>query len=263
MRLFCEPDGAKSATGTESHRGNAHRELVVSSRDALLCGEILIGAPQIDLFLHSVIRPNMAEAVSGGGVPDATDSLPGDEYECKICYNYFDLDRRRPKLLSCSHTFCQECLETLHLREGGGWRIGCPVCRHRTPVPEYRVRNLPDNAPLTEALPVKVQRVNGSEERTGASVSSSQETNDSCDTCAHVALSLCVCAIVSFLSTVVLLFLGLIFVHHRMAPPVVLCLLTASVLALFSIILTWLTCLLKYRTEPEASNLSSLTSNSL
>uniref|UniRef100_A0A671XTA5 RING-type domain-containing protein n=1 Tax=Sparus aurata TaxID=8175 RepID=A0A671XTA5_SPAAU len=78
-----------------------------------------------------------------------------DEYECKICYNYFDLDRRTPKLLGCSHTFCQECLEALHSWEGRGWRIGCPVCRHRTPVPEYRVQRLPDNTALTAALPLK------------------------------------------------------------------------------------------------------------
>lgn len=214
----------------------------------------------------------MAEAVSTGGSdpPDATDSLPSDEYECKICYNYFDLDRHSPKLLSCSHTFCLECLETLHFREGRGWRIACPVCRHRTPVPDYRVRNLSDNTALTEALPLrKDQLVNSSnaEEETGPSVScaSSPETTDSCETCKHIAFTTgCVCAIFSFLSMVVLLFLGLIFVHnfnHITSPVGPVCLFVASVLALVSIILTWLMCMLKYRPETEASNFSSLTSN--
>uniref|UniRef100_A0A8C2GTL2 RING-type domain-containing protein n=1 Tax=Cyprinus carpio TaxID=7962 RepID=A0A8C2GTL2_CYPCA len=29
---------------------------------------------------------------------------------CKICYNFFDHDRRAPKILECLHTFCEECL---------------------------------------------------------------------------------------------------------------------------------------------------------
>lgn len=207
----------------------------------------------------------MAETVN----TEDTDSLPSEEYECKICYNYFDLGHHTPKLLGCSHTFCVECLEALHSREGGGWRVGCPVCRHRTPVPEYRVHNLPDNTLLTEALPLNrlviVTRLN-TEDQTGPAVSpvTSQEGNDGCQTCKHVAFrTTCVCAIFSFLSMVVLLFLGLIFVHNfnNTTPPLGhVCLFVASVLALFSLILTWLTCMLKYRPETEASHFTSLNS---
>lgn len=211
----------------------------------------------------------MAEAVDAGGdrgsaPPDATDSFPSEEHECKICYNYFDLDRHTPKILSCSHTFCRACLDALHSREGRGWRIGCPVCRHRTPVPDYRVHNLPDNTALTEALPLKTHP-SDTDVQTGPAVSpvASQETTDSCQTCKQVAFATgCVCAIFSFLSMVVLLFLGLIFVHNfsKTTPPVgPLCLFVASVLALLSLILTWLMCMLRYRPETEASSISSLT----
>ncbi|XP_070774890.1 RING finger protein 228-like [Enoplosus armatus] len=214
----------------------------------------------------------MAEAVNTGGdcgsvPPDVTDSFPSDEYECKICYNYFDLDLHTPKLLSCSHTFCQECLDTLHSREGRGWRIGCPVCRHRTPVPEYRVHNLPDNTALTEALPLKTDEPadsSNTDVQTGPAVSSvtSPESNDSCQTCKQVAFATgCVCAILSFLSMVVLLFLGLIFVHNfnnSTSPVGPVCLFVASVLALLSLILTWLMCMLKYRPETEATGRKDL-----
>ncbi|XP_040911976.1 E3 ubiquitin-protein ligase RNF186-like [Toxotes jaculatrix] len=219
---------------------------------------------------------NMAETVDRGGecgsaASDGTDSFPSEEYECKICYNYFDLDRHTPKLLACSHTFCQECLDALHSRDGRRWRIGCPVCRHRTPVPEHRVQNLPDNTAVTDVLPLKkhecVNQANTDDDYTGPAVSlaASQESNDSCQTCKQVAFTTgCVCAIFSFLSMVVLLFLGLIFVHNfnhtaSLVGPV--CLFAASVLALFSLILTWLLCMLKYRPETEASNFSSLNSN--
>ncbi|XP_056248549.1 E3 ubiquitin-protein ligase RNF186-like [Seriola aureovittata] len=211
----------------------------------------------------------MAEAVNASAT-DGSDSFPSEEYECKICYNYFDLDQHTPKLLACSHTFCQECLDALHSRDGRRWRVSCPVCRHRTPVPEYRIHNLPDNTAVTEALPLTKHECMNSvntEDHTGPPVSlaASQESNDSCQTCKQVAFTTgCVCAIFSFLSMVVLLFLGLIFVHNFNNPtspvgPV--CLFVASVLALFSLILTWLICMLKYRPETEASNFSSLNSN--
>uniref|UniRef100_A0A8C3XU20 RING-type domain-containing protein n=1 Tax=Chelydra serpentina TaxID=8475 RepID=A0A8C3XU20_CHESE len=79
-----------------------------------------------------------------------------EDYECKICYNYFDLERRAPKLLECLHTFCQECLSQLHLRAAHG-TICCPVCRHRTALPDQRVHSLPVNTKLAEAFPLQLR----------------------------------------------------------------------------------------------------------
>ncbi|XP_074545147.1 RING finger protein 228-like [Halichoeres trimaculatus] len=215
----------------------------------------------------------MAEVDTEGAecVSDSPGGFPGEEYECKICYNDFDLDLHIPKLLGCSHTFCKQCLHTLHSREGRGWRIGCPICRHRTPVPEYRVDNLPDNTALCDALPLNThERVNSSRTEvlvTGPTVSSAvpHESNDGCLVCKQVAfMTGCACAIFSFLSMVVLLFMGLIFVHNFNNPksPVgPICLFVASILALFSIIFTWIVCMVKYRPETEGSNFNSLTSN--
>ncbi|XP_034469972.1 E3 ubiquitin-protein ligase RNF186-like [Hippoglossus hippoglossus] len=207
----------------------------------------------------------MAEEVSTEGDCGSagTDSFPVEDYECKICYNYFDLDVHTPKVLGCSHTFCLECLVTLHSRDGRRWRIGCPVCRHRTPVPEYRVHNLPNNTAVTEALPLK-ELVTPDFHPAGASVSpaaASTEGEDSGHACKRVAFTTgCVCAIFSVLSTAVLLFLGLVFVHNfnsSVSPLGPVCLFVSSLLALFSLILTWLTCLLRYRPETGASNFSS------
>ncbi|XP_072546890.1 RING finger protein 228 [Salminus brasiliensis] len=79
---------------------------------------------------------------------------PFEDSECKICYNYFDLDRRAPKLLECLHTFCAECLHALHLREERPWRVTCPVCRHRTRVPDCRIRALPCNTKAASRFPL-------------------------------------------------------------------------------------------------------------
>uniref|UniRef100_A0A3Q3BPJ2 Ring finger protein 228 n=1 Tax=Kryptolebias marmoratus TaxID=37003 RepID=A0A3Q3BPJ2_KRYMA len=188
-----------------------------------------------------------------------------EEYECKICYNGFDLDRRVPKLLSCSHTFCQECLEVLHSREGGGWRVGCPVCRHRTPVREYKVQNLPNNGALSEELLLRDQTNSSeAEPRTGGPAappaSAPQPTRESCEraeSCKRVAFTAgCACAVLSFFSVVLLLLVGLVFMHnfkHTAVGPV--CMIVASVLALFSLTLTWLMCILKDQGESQTPSL--------
>ncbi|XP_060690844.1 E3 ubiquitin-protein ligase RNF183 [Hemiscyllium ocellatum] len=234
---------------------------------------------------------------------EADATTPYEEYECKICYNYFDLGRRAPKILECLHTFCEECLTTLHVREDRPWRIACPICRHRTAVPDYRIHNLPNNTKVTEAFPLYVgadplpqdalpptpqlQRLNQQphsqqqqhqapqqqqqqqQPRSSASLppelatpSAATATRqsrgpsapyESCQNCKRAALTAgCVCVVFSFLSMVVLLFTGLIFVNHYNSSPSPvgpICLSVASILALFSVVVTWVICWLKYRPD--------------
>ncbi|XP_020369460.1 E3 ubiquitin-protein ligase RNF183 [Rhincodon typus] len=227
---------------------------------------------------------------------EADATTPYEEYECKICYNYFDLGRRAPKILECLHTFCEECLTTLHVREDRPWRIACPICRHRTAVPDYRIHNLPNNTKVTEAFPLYVgadplpqdalpptpqlQRFNQeshsqqhqtSQQQPRSSASLPPELGtpsaatgsrqsrgpsapyESCQNCKRAALTAgCVCVVFSFLSMVVLLFTGLIFVNHYNSSPSPvgpICLSVASILALFSVVVTWVICWLKYRPD--------------
>ncbi|XP_072111593.1 RING finger protein 228 [Mobula birostris] len=241
----------------------------------------------------------MAEAEASLPAADATTLY--EEYECKICYNYFDLDRRAPKILECLHTFCEECLTTLHVREDRPWRIACPICRHKTAVPDYRIHNLPNNTKVTEAFPLYVgadplpqdalpptpqlhrfnqQRQHHSQHHhqqqqqrsspvlppeiaiPSAAASSRQSPGpsapyESCQNCKRAALTAgCVCVVFSFLSMVVLLFTGLIFVNHYNSSPSPvgpICLSVASILALFSVVVTWVICWLKYRPDTNGS----------
>ncbi|KAJ8390353.1 hypothetical protein AAFF_G00107470 [Aldrovandia affinis] len=249
----------------------------------------------------------MAEAslAERGGEGLAAVDFPYEEYECKICYNYYDLDRRAPKILECLHTFCEECLNTLHLREDRPWRVGCPLCRHRTPVPEYRIQNLPNNTKVTEAFPYYIEsdplpqdslppyprrfirlslsiaakrrsraatRASQSQATPSATVSTATTASydsapyESCQNCKRVALTTgCVCVIFAFLSMLVLLFMGLIFVHNYNNPPSPVgpvCLSVASILAMFSVVVTWLICWLKYRPEPETGRSTATNANS-
>ncbi|KAM6304942.1 RING finger protein 228 [Aegotheles albertisi] len=248
----------------------------------------------------------MAEPAQKGGVgqggrreDEAAAAAPSyEDYECKICYNYFDLERRAPKLLECLHTFCQECLSQLHLRaaqqppaaEPGrspGGSLACPLCRHRTALPDHRVHGLPVNTKLAAACPPQLRardplpqdslpplpprRPPRAREAAAALAPpapagragprSSGGGYESCQSCKRAALSAgCVCVVVSFLSMVVLLFTGLIFVNQyggdagpgasaSPSPVGPICLSVASILALFSVVVTWLICWLKYRPE--------------
>lgn len=245
------------------------------------------------------------EAAAAGGAAAAPSY---EDYECKICYNYFDLERRAPKLLECLHTFCQECLSQLHLRaaqqppaaaeqgpaagRAGGGSLACPLCRHRTALPEHRVHGLPVNTKLAAACPPQLRARDplpqdrlpplpprrpprareaaaalapppAAPSRAGPRSSGGGGGCESCQSCKRAALSAgCVCVVVSFLSMVVLLFTGLIFVNQYGAEPAAsaspspvgpICLSVASILALFSVVVTWLICWLKYRPEAAAN----------
>ncbi|KAI4882220.1 hypothetical protein NFI96_006221 [Prochilodus magdalenae] len=100
------------------------------------------------------LAPQVPPSVVPVVLPSPSLALTFEDSECKICYNYFDLDRRAPKLLECLHTFCAECLHALHLREERPWRVTCPVCRHRTRVPDCRIRALPCNTKAAARFPM-------------------------------------------------------------------------------------------------------------
>ncbi|XP_060049643.1 RING finger protein 225 [Erinaceus europaeus] len=222
------------------------------------------------------------DAGRAGGVPWAA-AL--EDYECKICYNYFDADRRAPRLLACLHTFCQECLNQLQLRDASATNaatppgaIACPVCRHRTALPASRVHGLPCNTKLADGCPPPTDRLPQPPPAPPAAPAPpaprarlrAPGAPAPCQDCKRAALTAgCVCVVFSFLSMVVLLFTGLIFINHyggaggpggaapaaagspvpSPSPVGPICLSVASVLALFSVVVTWVICWLKYRPE--------------
>ena len=59
-----------------------------------------------------------------------------EEVNCPICLDTYS----DPKVLQCSHAFCQSCLEKLGFR---GQELACPTCRQVTPIPYRGVASLP------------------------------------------------------------------------------------------------------------------------
>ncbi|XP_078617585.1 E3 ubiquitin-protein ligase TRIM56-like [Branchiostoma floridae x Branchiostoma japonicum] len=76
-----------------------------------------------------------------GGTSALLSQISDDFLECKVCLEPY----RRPKVLSCLHTFCLECLEQLHKRQGDAQHLECPTCRTKTELPGSGVSALKDN----------------------------------------------------------------------------------------------------------------------
>ena len=71
--------------------------------------------------------------------------------ECGICLDQY----KDPKLLSCFHVFCKECLEPLVLQEEGQSILRCPNCRRATAVPPQGVSGLQSDFHAHHLLEIK------------------------------------------------------------------------------------------------------------
>ncbi|KAI8503918.1 hypothetical protein Bbelb_179860 [Branchiostoma belcheri] len=67
--------------------------------------------------------------------------LSEDFLECQICLQPY----RRPKVLSCLHFFCQQCLEEVLKKQKVKTELSCPTCRNTTVLPGGGVAELKDN----------------------------------------------------------------------------------------------------------------------
>ncbi len=111
-------------------------------------------------------------ALAAGGIGFAFGDLPVKISEellvCKICFGRFH-QKKLPKLLACSHTFCEPCVRQYHFINTNGWlEIGaageggagdggcsglqnnfpnfpCPICRKLTRLPDSGVEGLANN----------------------------------------------------------------------------------------------------------------------
>ncbi|XP_044124541.1 E3 ubiquitin-protein ligase RNF183-like [Bufo gargarizans] len=81
------------------------------------------------------------------------------ESECPVCWNPYNNTFRTPKLLSCQHTFCMECLAHLSFVTQARNRLPCPLCRHTTVLRlDQVITDLPTNMAVLGHLKLEPQK---------------------------------------------------------------------------------------------------------
>ncbi|XP_053577842.1 RING finger protein 225-like [Bombina bombina] len=55
--------------------------------------------------------------------------------ECIVCFTPYDALFHLPKILTCGHVFCLECLSRITVGSTEPESIPCPICRKPTPLP--------------------------------------------------------------------------------------------------------------------------------
>ncbi|KAJ8290157.1 hypothetical protein GJAV_G00009380 [Gymnothorax javanicus] len=82
-----------------------------------------------------------------------------EDTECVVCFCAYDNVFKTPKLLSCGHTFCLECLARINVSSTEIKSLTCPVCRELTDLPHGRdLPHLDNNQEIFSKLPPEMQR---------------------------------------------------------------------------------------------------------
>ncbi|XP_028910286.1 RING finger protein 208 [Ornithorhynchus anatinus] len=79
---------------------------------------------------------------------------PGEPLECPTCGHTYNLTHRRPRVLSCLHSVCEQCLQILYESCPKYKFISCPTCRRETVLfTDYGLAALAVNTSILSRLP--------------------------------------------------------------------------------------------------------------
>ncbi|GCC40128.1 hypothetical protein chiPu_0024235 [Chiloscyllium punctatum] len=86
-------------------------------------------------------RPVLSDNISDTALNVTEDS---EEQECPICIERYDSGTHKQALLNCNHSFCDSCVKSImeEAAVSNTSQICCPICRQRTPMPEWEIRQL-------------------------------------------------------------------------------------------------------------------------
>lgn len=121
--------------------------------------------------------------------------------ECQICFSTYELPAREPLVLSCGHTFCCQCVESLS-RSASSQSVRCPTCRSESSTATIHINFALRDALLgpaathhNEIMEIVAPVIEApSEEELSidmkVSMDVSVQHNVSCDNCVELMLSL-------------------------------------------------------------------------
>ncbi|XP_066286609.1 B-box type zinc finger protein ncl-1-like [Branchiostoma lanceolatum] len=103
------------------------------------------------------------------------------ELQCGLCDHQYS----QPRVLSCLHTYCLSCLETLVKKQDREGEVCCPVCQQRTLLPSSDPSTLPSDPIVGMLLEVK------SVEAGAVTCTSCEENSSAVCRCLDCAAFLC------------------------------------------------------------------------
>ncbi|XP_078083659.1 uncharacterized protein LOC144503030 [Mustelus asterias] len=83
--------------------------------------------------------------VVGNNVVSIAQHVGGsEEQECPVCIELYDSGAHKQALLNCNHSICDSCIKSIMEKAevNCNSQICCPICRQRTPMPEWEIRQL-------------------------------------------------------------------------------------------------------------------------
>lgn len=108
-------------------------------------------APVDEVIVNQyVVRPGPAAP----GAPVVASPAAGEPLECPTCGHTYNVTQRRPRVLSCLHSVCEQCLQILYESCPKYKFISCPACRRETVLfTDYGLAALAVNTSILSRLP--------------------------------------------------------------------------------------------------------------
>ncbi|GCB80935.1 hypothetical protein scyTo_0021748 [Scyliorhinus torazame] len=71
-------------------------------------------------------------------------TISKEDQECPVCIELYDSGAHKQALLNCNHSICDSCIKTIMEKAevNSISQMCCPICRQRTPMPEWEIRQL-------------------------------------------------------------------------------------------------------------------------
>ncbi|XP_048877028.1 RING finger protein 208 [Brienomyrus brachyistius] len=99
--------------------------------------------------LRSASSSSASVAAAGGGA-----TSPCEPLDCPTCGHTYNFSSKRPRILSCLHSVCEECLQILYESCPKYKFISCPTCRRETVLfTDYGLAALAINTSILGRLP--------------------------------------------------------------------------------------------------------------
>ncbi|KAG2455223.1 RING finger protein 208 [Polypterus senegalus] len=124
-------------------------------------------------------------------------ATPSEPLECPTCGHTYNFTGKRPRILSCLHSVCEECLQILYESCPKYKFISCPTCRRETVLfTDYGLAALAVNTSILNRLPAEGGLVPSNPVQWGG------ETDHSCyQTVRQYCQSACTCQLRNPLSS--------------------------------------------------------------